>query len=194
MSEFLLVFIDILFLFIVASFVNILARKIGIPYTVLLFVTGMLLYPLSEFAFFGFIESLTLTPELLFYVFLPVLLFESGYNIKYKELTQNKLSIWTLAIVGMLISTLLVASIGYYALQLVSYPVPFAVMFLFGALISATDPVAVLSLFKEVGAPRRLSLIFEGESLFNDGTALALFFITLEIIISGVFTSQSALL
>lgn len=52
---------------------------------------------------------------------------------------------------------------------------------LFGALISATDPVAVLALFKELGAPKRLTLIFEGESLFNDGTALALFLVVLGI-------------
>ncbi len=61
---------------------------------------------------------------------------------------------------------------------------PFAVTFLFGALISATDPVAVLALFKELGAPKRLTLIFEGESLFNDGTALALFLVALGIVVT----------
>lgn len=59
--------------------------------------------------------------------------------------------------------------------------IPVIVALLFGALISATDPVAVLALFKELGAPKRLTLIFEGESLFNDGTALALFLVVLGI-------------
>jgi len=57
--------------------------------------------------------------------------------------------------------------------------IPFIIALLFGSLISATDPVAVLALFKQFGAPRRLTLLFEGESLFNDGTALALFSVVL---------------
>jgi len=59
---------------------------------------------------------------------------------------------------------------------------------LFGAIVSATDPVAVLALFKEYGAPKRLSLLFEGESLFNDGTGLALFLVVYEMVSSGVFS------
>ncbi len=62
------------------------------------------------------------------------------------------------------------------------------VCLLFGSLISATDPVAVLSIFKSVGAPRRLTLIFEGESIFNDGTALALFLVILGILLEGQVT------
>lgn len=61
--------------------------------------------------------------------------------------------------------------------------VPFLVLFLFGTLISATDPVSVLALFKEMGAPRRLTLLFEGESLFNDGTALALLLVILSVLL-----------
>lgn len=59
------------------------------------------------------------------------------------------------------------------------FEIPFLVCLLFGGIISATDPVAVLSIFKSVGAPRRLALIFEGESIFNDGTALAFFLVIL---------------
>lgn len=63
---------------------------------------------------------------------------------------------------------------------------------LFGSLISATDPVAVLALFKELGAPKRLTLIFEGESLFNDGTALALFLVLLGIAVEMSGGGESA--
>jgi CPA1 family monovalent cation:H+ antiporter len=73
----------------------------------------------------------------------------------------------------------------HYGFKLFDFHVPYELALLFGALISATDPVAVLALFKDYGAPRRLSLIFEGESLFNDGTAVALFFVLLEVITDG---------
>lgn len=74
--------------------------------------------------------------------------------------------------------------------------IPLEVSFLFGALISATDPVAVLALFKELGAPKRLTLIFEGESLFNDGTALALFLVALAAVMAaaGIDSSHANLL
>jgi len=67
----------------------------------------------------------------------------------------------------------------YYIFPLFGFHIPFLVCLLFGSLISATDTVAVLTLFKSVGAPKRLVTIFEGESLFNDGTALALFLVIL---------------
>jgi NhaP-type Na+/H+ or K+/H+ antiporter len=77
-------------------------------------------------------------------------------------------------VASLLISALFAAVGLKLCLGLVGFEVPFIVTLIFGALISATDPVAVLALFKEYGAPKRLSLIFEGESLFNDGTSLAL--------------------
>ena len=129
----------------------------------------------------GFLDDFRLTPEVLLYVFLPILLFESAYNIQYKELLKNVRSVSLLAVVALVISATLVGVGLKYALSLAGIEVPFIVTLLFGALISATDPVAVLALFKELGAPKRLTLIFEGESLFNDGTALALFLVILGI-------------
>jgi len=72
----------------------------------------------------------------------------------------------------------------YFVFPLLGFQIPFLVCLLFWSLISATDPVAVLSIFKSIWAPRRLTLIFEGESLFNDGTALALFLVILWVILS----------
>ncbi len=83
---------------------------------------------------------------------------------------KNLLPILTLAIPGLLISTAAVGFLMYFFLAL-----PLGVSLLFGALISATDPVAVIALFKELGAPKRLTILVEGESLLNDGTALVLF-------------------
>jgi CPA1 family monovalent cation:H+ antiporter len=92
-------------------------------------------------------------------------------------------SISLLSVVSLLISTFFIAYVLEFASQFVGFPIPFSVTLIFGALISATDPVAVLALFKEYGAPKRLSLIFEGESLFNDGTSLALFLVVLELLV-----------
>jgi len=88
-----------------------------------------------------------------------------------------------LAIVSFGLSTLLIGGCLYLLFGWLSLDIPLIFTLLFGALISATDPVAVLALFKEYGAPRRLSLIFEGESLFNDATAVAAFLILLEMIL-----------
>lgn len=162
-----------------------ISRKIRVPYTVLLVLAGSLLVPLTSIPALSFIRSFELTPELLFFVFLPILIFESAYNMNIREFAENVRSIGWLSVASLLISTAVVAGGVYFGFQFIGFEVPFIVALLFGALISATDPVAVLALFKEFGAPRRLSLLFEGESLFNDGTSFALFLVALEIFLAG---------
>lgn len=180
------------------------AKKIHVPHTVLLVIIGIGLGFLTHVPAFGFFGEFTLTPELLFYLFLPTLIFESAYHMNIRKLVADKSIILMLAIGSFLFSTVLIAGALHIALLLLGIDIPLSITFLFGALISATDPVAVLALFKEYGAPRRLSLIFEGESLFNDATAVAVFLITLEAINSnamslltsaaGVFTFASMLI
>lgn len=169
------------------------AGRLKVPYTVLLVIVGSILVPLSDFPLFYFIKSFQLTPELLFFVFLPILIFESAYNMNMREMSENIRSISWLSIASLIISAFFVAGALYWGLALIGFPVPFMATLVFGALISATDPVAVLALFKEFGVPRRLSLIFEGESLFNDGTSLALFLIVLEVATAG-FSGLGSLL
>jgi monovalent cation:H+ antiporter, CPA1 family len=168
-----------------SSFAVFWARSLRIPHTVLLVAIGVCIGLLSTVPSFGFLESFHLTPEVLFYIFLPILIFESAYNISARKLAENALPITLLSIVGLLISTV---AIGYglqFALGFVGIELPLMIALLFGSLISATDPVAVLALFKEFGAPRRLALVFEGESLFNDATGVALFLVMLEIVLVG---------
>jgi len=165
--------------------VNVIAIKTRIPFSVLLVIAGSLLVPLSDIDVFSFVTSFQLTPELLFFVFLPILIFESAYNIKIRNIRENKVAISLLAILGLLVSTFLIGVIGHWAFQLLGLDMPLMVTLLFGAIISATDPVAVLALFKVYGAPHRLTLIFEGESLFNDGTAFAVFLVFLDIMLHG---------
>ncbi len=172
-----------------ASGVFYAARRFRLPYTVLLVAVGIALVPVVNLpvlgSVFGFLDDLQLTPELLFYIFLPVLIFESGYSMSIRKMLDSAWTISLLAVVGLLVSAFGSAALLYLVLQAVGVPVPFTVLLLFGAIISATDPVAVLALFKDFGAPRRLSIIFEGESLFNDGTAVALFLVVLGVAGSG---------
>ena len=179
------------------------AKRIGLPHTVLLVLIGIGLGLLSYTQTFSFFGEFTLTPALLFYLLLPTLIFESAYNINARRMVEDAPIILILSIIGLIVSTVVIASGLYYLLALFGISIPFMIALLFGALISATDPVAVLALFKEYGAPRRLSLIFEGESLFNDATAVALFLILLEVarfgyhgfdtVIEGVATFTSML-
>lgn len=163
----------------------VMARRIRIPYTVLLVLVGTGLAFLAQLEWFTFIKEFRLTPELLFYIFLPILIFESAYNMQIRDLQANIRSISWLSIASLLISMFAIAGMLYGLALLSGFQIPFLVFLLFGALISATDPVAVLALFKEFGVPRRLSLIFEGESLFNDGTAFAAFLVVLEMLLKG---------
>ncbi len=180
-------------LFAVSGAAFFVARRSGVPHSVILVAIGVLLTALSHIPTLSFLGSLELTPELLFYIFLPTLIFESAYAISIRRLTQDAVPVALLSIVSLLISALTIAAGLYYFLPLVGFPIPFVVAFLFGSLISATDPVAVLALFKEYGAPRRLALLFEGESLFNDATGFALFLIALEFALKGGFASDTAL-
>lgn len=157
------------------------AKRVKLPHTVFLVIVGLILGLLAHTSTFHFFGEFKLTPELLFYLLLPTLIFESAYNINVRRMVEDTWIILLLSIVGLVVSTVLIGGALFYLLAWLGLAVPFMVTLIFGALISATDPVAVLALFKEYGAPRRLSLIFEGESLFNDATAVALFLVLLEV-------------
>lgn len=165
------------------------AKRFKVPYTVLLVLVGIILVPIAKLpgleTVFGFLDDLQLTPELLFYIFLPILIFESAFNMNIRKMLDSAWAISLLAVVGLLISTALISTALYFILPLIGLQIPFIVALLFAAIISSTDPVAVLALFKEYGAPKRLTMIFEGESLFNDGTAVALFMVILAVATGG---------
>ena len=145
------------------------AQRIHVPHTVFLVGVGVVMAILTHIPELSFFGEFTLTPELLFFIFLPTLIFESAYNINIKQLSRDAVAISVLAIVSLLVSATLIGIGLNYAFAFLGFDIPLILCLVFGAIISATDPVAVLALFKEYGAPRRLSLIFEGESIFNDG-------------------------
>ncbi len=164
-----------LVLLLIVFVVAVLVQRIRLPYTVALVAIGLLTLRPDYL-------HVTLTPDLILLVFLPVLLFEGAYNVPARRLLDNVLPITLLAVPGVLLGTLVTGAIVHAILGL-----DWGVAFLFGALISSTDPIAVVSLFRELGAPRRLTLLVEGESLFNDGTAITIFQIVLVAILTGDF-------
>ncbi|OFW94471.1 MAG: sodium:proton exchanger, partial [Alphaproteobacteria bacterium RIFCSPHIGHO2_12_FULL_45_9] len=173
------------------------SKKFKLPYTVLLVFVGLLLVPIVNLPFlkniFGFIDDMVLTPELLFYIFLPVLIFESGFNMNMRKMLDSAWVISLLSVVSLIVSAVSIAGLLYFIMPMIGIQMPFIVALLFGAIISPTDPVAVLSLFKECGVPRRLAMIFEGESLLNDGTAMALFLVILSVALTGFNGTETVL-
>lgn len=173
------------------------AKRFKLPYTVLLVFVGLLLVPIVNLPLlknvFGFIDDMVLTPELLFYIFLPVLIFESAFNMNMRKMLDSAWVISLLSVVSLIVSAVSIAVLLYFIMPLIGIQMPFIVALLFGAIISPTDPVAVLSLFKECGVPRRLAMIFEGESLLNDGTAMALFLVILSVATTGFHGTETVI-
>lgn len=186
MNHFLSITIAFFIFLAIASYASVLAKKLKIPYTILLFIIGILIVTTNRFfPYLQFLSEIELSKDLVFYIFLPTLIFESGYNLPYKKILQDTIPIFGLSVFSLFISTVLIGFGFKIILDLFGFHIPYSISFLFGAIISATDPVAVLAIFKEYGVPKRIMYLFEGESLFNDGTAVALFLIILGVIQSG---------
>jgi monovalent cation:H+ antiporter, CPA1 family len=152
----------------IAILVAMLARRLSLPYTVGLVVTGIGL-ALSRLG-----TGAMLTHDFILDVILPPLLFEAAINIHWHSLRRDLLPVLTLSTLGVVVSAAFVAAGMIF---LLSWPIMPSL--LFGVLIAATDPIAVIALFKDIGVTGRLRLLVESESLFNDGVAAVLFGLTL---------------
>ena len=162
-------------LLLIASLVAIAVQRLRIPYTVALVVVGLLITFQSP-------VQISLTPELILALFVPPLVFEAAFHLNINELRRNFLRIFLLAVPGVIVTTLVVGWIISIGTSL-----PLSMALVFGALIAATDPVAVMALFRTLGVPKRLALLVEGESLANDGTAIVLFNLMLVFALTGKF-------
>lgn len=179
------VVVAIVGLLLVAAAAAIGLRRTNLPYTVGLVLVGLGLGALSqEVEWLEPLHQVSLSPEIILFIFLPTLIFESAFNLDSRLLSQNLAPVLALAAPGLVLSTAMVGA-GLYWLT----PLELGPALLFGALISATDPVAVIALFKEVGAPKRLAILVEGESLFNDATAIVLFRIILAVLLGGALSA-----
>ena len=174
----------------------------GLPYTPLLTVFGVVLALLDKL----YLDNKTASdgeldthasvydrttegyhnpePALVFLIFLPALIFESAFNSDWYTFRRQFGKILLMAGPMLIFSTFATATVMYYVLGFNSdiNNISYIGCVLFGAIISATDPVAVVSLLKELGVTKRISTLIEGESLLNDGTALVLFLVLVEIV------------
>ncbi len=158
----------------VAVLLGVLAERVRLPMTVVLAMVGFVAAWLGGSV--GITSPLRgdMFEEVLVFLFLPLLVFEAAYGLSTRAFFRNLVPILVLAIPAVLVSTGFVGLALHWTLG-----TPLLAALVFGALISATDPVAVVAIFRELGVPRRLLTLVEGESLLNDGVAIVLFTIVL---------------
>jgi CPA1 family monovalent cation:H+ antiporter len=162
-------------LLLVAAAVGFAARRLGVHYNIALVVAGAALGATRA-------PHVALDPQLVIQVFLPILLFEAAISTDLRRLRADMWPVVLLAVPGMLITVFVTGLILRFGLGL-----PMTVALLLGAILSATDTIAVVATFRKVKAPARLRTIVENESLFNDGTALVAFATILAALQAGRF-------
>ncbi len=139
-----------------------IARRAGLPYPALFVLGGLALGLLHD------VPHITLEPDLVLLVFLPPLLFETAFTTPLRDLRRNVWPIARLAIGLVLVTTVAVAALAYAVVP----GIPWAAAFALGAIVAPTDALAATSVFRRLGVPRLVVTLVEGESLFNDATAL----------------------
>lgn len=175
---------------VTAGFSYLNHRVIGLPTTIgvmLIALLGSLLLQVSDYAGLGleshaeaWLSQIDFN-EALLHGMLSFLLFAGALHININDLLDKKWVIASLAVIGTLLSTVLLGLLTWWVLGWLGVSVSFAHCLLFGALISPTDPIAVLGILKSAGAPKSLETKIAGESLFNDGVGVVVFLAILEI-------------
>ena len=180
----------IVVLLFIAGAVRAFTKWVNIPFTVALVVVGIAIRYLAEHgpAILRPFAEHEISPDVILFVFLPTLIFESALNMDARQLKQNLLPVLTLAVPGLALSTGMIGGLVWWLT-----PFDLASSLLLGSILSATDPVAVIALFRSLGVPMRLSILVEGESLFNDATAIVASRLLMGVVAGGfVLTPESA--
>ena len=165
---------QLLLVLAIGSAVAISAKRLHVPYNVALVVVGLLLVLMNV------LPETPMDSQVVLMVFLPVLIFQGALSADAASMKQSARPILALAVLGVALSLVGTAAISSWAIGL-----PFAVALLLGAVLAITDTVSVLLAFRSVRIPHRLAAIMEGESLFNDGTALVLVSVTATVVLQG---------
>jgi CPA1 family monovalent cation:H+ antiporter len=187
--------ISAIFLSITALLTYLNHRFIGLPTTIGVMVISMLLSIVAIFLGFlgvdelidyevSLLDQLDFT-EVLLDGMLSMLLFAGALHVNVSDLRRYKLPIGILACVGTLLSTVIIAGALYLVLPLLGFELGFIWCLLFGALISPTDPIAVMGILQSAGAPKSIETVIAGESLFNDGIGVVIFVLLLGVLSSG---------
>ncbi|WP_020180197.1 cation:proton antiporter [Methylopila sp. M107] len=190
MSVAVVVFVIALLLAVV-SFAEPVAARLRLPASVFLAVLGVGVGGAALFLRSGAlgegalhaaeaITDLPLGADGFLFLFLPVLLFQSAMNTEARQLVEDASSVFILAIVAVVVATFV---IGFALAPFAQAPL--LACLLFGAIVATTDPIAVIGIFREAGAPARLVRLVEGESLLNDAAAITLFSLIIDMLISG---------
>ncbi|WP_237173223.1 cation:proton antiporter [Paracandidimonas lactea] len=171
------------------SFMPPLAGRLSLPYSVLLAIVGIVLgliihvhswAPVVMSDFLDSLQNFEVSSETFLFVFLPILLFETALALNVRRLLDDIGPILMMAIVAVVVCTVAVGM----SLSMVS-DYGLVVCLMLGAIVATTDPAAVVGVFRDVGAPKRLTTLVEGESLFNDAASIALYTVLLSVIFSG---------
>ncbi|NOQ26499.1 MAG: cyclic nucleotide-binding domain-containing protein [Bacteroidales bacterium] len=179
-------------------------KKSPLPFTVSLLLIGLILGVLSRLGYFSewhiiglnlnasFISDAVnwaghIDPHLILYIFLPTLIFEAAFAMDVHTFKKTSTNAFILAVPGIIVALVLTAVliIGIKMAGIGLNKWSWTMALLFGAVISATDPVAVVSILKDVGASKKLGTLIEGESMLNDGTAIVIFMVLLLGITGG---------
>ncbi|QYR22744.1 cation:proton antiporter [Paenibacillus sp. sptzw28] len=173
MHEFNATFIQLLILLGISMFVIAAAKKLNQPYSIALVLVGLLLgvtqIPFLEEAE-TYITQSHVFQAIIISLFLPILLGDATLKLPFSHLKEQRKPVLALAFGGTFLSFLIIALLSYYIMDL-----PLVVAFTFASLMSATDPISVITIFKSIGVPKSIVTVIEGESLLNDGIAVVLF-------------------
>lgn len=152
----------IIFILAIVIGLSAFAEKAKLPYPILLVIVGVAI------GFIPTIKEIQINPEIIFLIFLPPLLYDASFNISPRHFKNNFRTIGSLAIPLVFLTTFWIAVVSHYLIPGMSWPLSFVL----GAILSATDAVAAISITKGLGIPEKTITILEGESLINDASAL----------------------
>lgn len=179
MAETTAVVLGVLICFGIAIAVRLVTNRITLPYTVVLVAIGFLFTLADPQTYVGLDFTLDplFTHDVILFVFLPAIVFQGAAETNYTAFRRDLPVFGTIVLVGLPIAVLLVGWLGS-----IVFGFPLLIALLFGAMAYPVDPVAVLSLFERAGAPERLAVLTEGESLLDDGLAIVVFGTILELV------------
>ncbi|HEV8229160.1 MAG TPA: Na+/H+ antiporter [Candidatus Limnocylindria bacterium] len=172
----------VLLLLAVVTALTVLARRLSVPYPIVMVLGGLALSLVPG------VPSFEVPPDLVFLVFLPPLLYAAGYFTSVREFRENLRSIILLAFGLVIFTTVVVALVAHELLPAIGWPGAFAL----GAIVAPPDAVAATAIFQRVGVPRRVLTILEGESLVNDATALVIYRFAIAAAAIGTFSLGEA--